>query len=216
MGCVQSKPRARRKGLMSQQEDLVVNNNVQAADPDVLSPLTIKPPAPAPSRHSPPASRPASGPGRPELEDVGSLGEIWTNIEKWEGFKGWLGDQSEGSDSEGVALSLERYALFLELYVSLDQEFRSQAGSEHCHNLVVEIATHPQDFLGRERCLKCIDSGLRKSVMLNIKHVREGKMDPSPAVFVIVYQRVVDRLAELLGSYQNYLLKQEPNKAVKR
>ena len=29
MGCVQSKPRVKRKGLVSQQEDLVVNNNVQ-------------------------------------------------------------------------------------------------------------------------------------------------------------------------------------------
>ena len=29
MGCVHSKPRAKRKGLMSQHEDFVVNNNLQ-------------------------------------------------------------------------------------------------------------------------------------------------------------------------------------------
>ena len=181
--------------------------------PDVTSPLSDKPPAaPPPSRHSPPASRPRSLSDRAdlgELEDVCSLGEVWTNRDKWEEFKSWLRDLSEGEDSEGRPLSLERYALFLELYVELDQQFRSQPPSPHCHNLVVEIADHPQDFLGRERCLKCVDTAMRKSVLLNIKNVREGKESPSPAVFVILYQRVVDRLSELLGNYQNYLLEKK-------
>ena len=181
--------------------------------PDVISPppLTDKP-ANTSSRHSPPASRPPGvcRSGSPHhLEDVGSLGEIWTNRDKWEEFKSWLRDLSEGEDSEGRPLSLERYALFLELYVELDQQFRSQPRSPHCHNLVVEIADHPQDFLGRERCLKCVDTAMRKSVLLNIKNVREGKESPSPAVFVILYQRVVDRLSELLGNYQNYLLEKK-------
>jgi len=84
-------------------------------------------------------------------------------------------------------------------------------------NMVLEIANHQEDFFGRERCLKCLDTAMRKTVLLNVKNVKEGKESPSPAVFAIVYQRVVDRLLQLLGSYQNYLLQQQgQNKAVKR
>ena len=188
---------------------------------DLTSPLGQKTPAPPPaSRHSPPASRPRASIGREELgelEDIERLGDVWSNREKWEGFKRWLREQSEGEDSDGQSLSLERLAIFLELYVGLDQQFRSQPDSEHCLNMVLEIADHREDFFGRERCLKCIDTAMRKTVLLNVKKVKEGKESPSPAVFVIVYQRVVDRLHELLGSYQNYLLqKQALNKAVKR
>ena len=172
------------------------------------------------SRHSPPASRPAGVAGRSSphhLEDVGSLGEIWTNTDKWEDFKSWLRLKSEGvKDSEGRPLSLERFAIFLELYVSLDQQFRSQPDSEHCHNLVVEIATHKEEFFGRERCLECLDAVMRKTTLERIKNVRERKEKPSPAIFAIVYQRVVDRLSELLGSYQNYLLEQHQPVKVKR
>ena len=172
---------------------------------------------PTPSRHSPPASRPPGVSGRlgspHHLEDVGSLGEIWTNSAKWEEFKSWLRRKSEGvEDSDGRPLSLERLAIFLELYVSLDQEFRSHPDSEHCHNLVVEIETHHEDFFGRERCLDCIDAGMRKATLERIRNVREGKEKPSPAVFAIVYQRVVDKLSELLGSYQNYLIQQQDPK----
>ena len=151
------------------------------------------------------------------LEDVGNLGEIWRNTDKWEDFKSWLRLQSEGvTDSDGQPLSLERFAIFLEFYVSLDQQFRSQPDSEHCHNLVVEIATHKEEFFGRERCLDCLDSVMRKSTLERIKNVRERKEKPSPVIFAIVYQRVVDKLSELLGSYQNHLLEQhQPNK-VKR
>ena len=186
------------------------------AAPDVISPtpLTDKP-ASTTSRHSPPASRPpgVTRSGSPHhLEDVGSLGEIWTNREKWEEFKSWLGQKSEGeTDSDGRPLSIERFAIFLELYVSLDQHFRSQPDSEHCLNLVLEIENHNEDFFGRERCLDCIDTGMRKSTLERIRNVREGKEKPSPAVFAIVYQRVLDRLSELLGSYQNHLI-QQPNK----
>ena len=170
------------------------------------------------SRHSPPASRPLGVAGRSSpkpLEDVGNLGEIWTNTDKWEDFKSWLRLKSEGvTDSEGRPLSLERFAIFLELYVSLDQQFRSQPDSEHCHNLVVEIATHKEEFFGRERCLECLDAVMRKTTLERIKNVRERKEKPSPAIFAIVYQRVVDRLSELLGSYQNYLIEQK--KSIKK
>ena len=189
--------------------------------PDVISPppLTDKP-ANTSSRHSPPASRPPGvcRSGSPHhLEDVGSLGEIWTNRDKWEDFKSWLRLKSEGeTDSEGEPLSLERFAIFLEIYVSLDQQFRSQPDSEHCLNLVVEIETHREQFLGRERCLDCIDAVMRKTTLERIKNVKEGKEKPSPAVFAIVYQRVVDKLSELLGSYQNHLLQQQQPKQDKR
>ena len=184
--------------------------------PDVASPppppLSERP-ASTVSRHSPPASRGPGKSGPHHLEDVGSLGEIWTNRDKWEDFKSWLRLKSEGeTDSEGEPLSLERFAIFLELYVSLDQQFRSQPDSEHCLNLVVEIETHREQFLGRERCLDCIDAVMRKTTLERIKNVREGKEKPSPAVFAIVYQRVVDKLSELLGSYQNSLLEQEKSR----
>ena len=148
--------------------------------------------------------------GPHHLEDVGSLGEIWTNRDKWEDFKSWLRLKSEGvTDSDGQPLSLERFAIFLELYVSLDKEFRSQPDSEHCLNLVLEIDTHREEFFGRERCLECLDGVMRKTTLERIRNVKEGKEKPSPAVFAIVYQRVVDRLSELLGSYQNSLMEQE-------
>ena len=50
---------------------------------------------------------------------------------------------------------------------------------------------------------------MRKSTLERIRNVREGKEKPSPAVFAIVYQRVLDRLSELLGNYQNHLREQE-------
>ena len=42
MGCVQSKPTAKRKGLMSQHEDVVANNNVQVGS-YILSSLAMTP-----------------------------------------------------------------------------------------------------------------------------------------------------------------------------
>ena len=63
------------------------------------------------SRHSPPASRPRSLTGNlhPELDNIETLAEVRGDEAKWAGFVAWLGDQSEGEDSEGCPLSLARY-----------------------------------------------------------------------------------------------------------
>ena len=154
------------------------------------------------SRHSPPSSRPVSDVIFPELEDVDNLGSLWKNQEKWSQFKSWLRDQNEGEDSDGVPLSMDRYAVFIELFVALNN-----AGDSTSHEAFMEIVNHKEKFFGNERCLKCVDAGLRKSVMSDIKKVKQGSMKSSPQIFAPVYQRVVDRLIELLGSYQNHLIK---------
>ena len=153
------------------------------------------------SRHSPPSSRPVSDVIYPELEDVDNLGSLWKNPEKWSLFKSWLRDQSEGEDSDGVPLSLERYAVFIELFVAL-----GNAGDDGGHEAFMDIVNHNEKFLGNERCLKCVDAGVRKSVMSDIKKVKQGTMKASPQVFAPIYQKVVDRLIELLGTYQNHLI----------
>ena len=153
------------------------------------------------SRHSPPSSRPVSDVLYPELEDVDNLGSLWKNPEKWSLFKSWLRAQSEGEDSDGVPLSLERYAIFIELFVSL-----TNAGDNGGHEAFMEIVNHKEKFLGNERCLKCVDAGVRKFVMSDIKKVKQGTMKASPQIFALVYQKVIDRLIELLGSYQNHLI----------
>ena len=69
-----------------------------------------------PSRHSPPASRPRSLTGNlhPELDNIESLAEVRGHEAKWAGFVAWLGEQSEGEDSEGSPLSLARY---IQIYI---------------------------------------------------------------------------------------------------
>ena len=74
--------------------------------------------------------------------------------------------------------------------------------------MVEETADHREGFLDRERCLKCVDSGMRKEVLEWIKNVKHGKDEPGPKVFILIYTRVVDRLGEMLGSYQNMLIRQ--------
>ena len=49
---------------------------------------------------------------------------------------------------------------------------------------------------------------MRKEVLERIKNVKNGTDEPGPKVFTLLYPRVVDRLGELLGSYQNMLIRQ--------
>ena len=60
-----------------------------------------------------------------------------------------------------------------------------------------------EQFLDRERGIKCIDSGMRKEVKAKLKAVKEGMLKPSTHVWVMAYPRVVEKLSELLGNYQN-------------
>jgi len=129
------------------------------------------------------------------------LAEVWSHPNKWRQFKEWLAEQSEGQDSQGRQLLLDRYATWLELYSILDSAVReSGTDDEEVSTLTREILEHKEEFLDRERCLQCWDGGMRTGALCR---VREGKVGLQ--VFLPLYPRIVDWLAEKLGSYQNYL-----------
>jgi hypothetical protein len=56
----------------------------------------------------------------------------------------------------------------------------------------------------KERCLKYVDSGMRKMVGDD----SECKGWPGPKVFTLLYSRVVDRLGAMQGIYQNKIISQ--------
>merc|ERR1711874_21381 len=214
----------RLQGLFTQQRDLVGNNNKVCYH----SPKKEPSPPPScsrmpssehhnhapPSRHSPPAS--PSSQHIPLLEGLGSLEEVWSMGKQWDRFKQYLATTSEGEDSEGKPLSMERYAIFLELYALLDKEYREGGDKARLVEMVNEIAEHEEEFMGRERCLRCVDSGARREVLANIKSVKAGKAEAGPSVFILIYPKIVDKLGELLGNYQNMLLEQQQGKVKNR
>lgn len=67
--------------------------------------------------------------------------------------------------------------------------------------LTLSIASHEEDFLGMERCLQCIDRGMRSQVMDNLRRVRRGEVKGGTWVYQPVYPRVVDALNGMLGTY---------------
>jgi len=166
------------------------------------------PPSSSSSRHSPPSSRPFSH-SLPALDGLGSLSEVWSIAKLWNKFKQYLDTIKEGEDSEGQPLTMARYAIFLEMYARLDMEYRRGERGERMVQLVKEMVEHEEQFLGRERCLKCIDSGVRRKVLENVKHVEGGSEEAGPVVFILVYPRVVDKLGEMLGNYQNMIMGME-------
>ena len=135
---------------------------------------------------------------------------------QWDKFKQYLATISEGEDSDGQSLSMERYAIFLELYAKLDMEYNAGADKARLVQLIGDIADHEEEFLGRERCLKCVDSAMRREVLKNIKMARSGSEKAGPTVFILIYPRVVDRLGGMLGNYQNMMLEEERVKKEKR
>jgi len=209
MGCVHSKEN-KRKGLFTQQEDIVVNNNKVCQPEDQNTPHSTTNNTPTPiSRHSPPSSRPPKHPlPHPNLEGLGGgLSEVWSAPSKWNQFKYYLTSlDSEGEDSEGRLLGLARYVTFLELYVRLDREWREGEDQGRLRDIVKSIASHQEGFLDRERCLRCVDMGIRGKVLESVRKVEEREVEAGPHVFLPMYPRVVDKLSELLGIYQNKLL----------
>ena len=135
---------------------------------------------------------------------------------QWDKFKQYLATISEGEDSDGQSLSMERYAIFLELYAKLDMEYNAGADKARLVQLIGEIADHEEEFLGRERCLRCVDSAMRREVLNNVKMAKAGSDNAGPIVFMLIYPRVVDKLGEMLGTYQNMLLDEEGVKKEKR
>ena len=135
--------------------------------------------------------------------------------EQWAQFKDYLATLNEGEDSEGNPLSMVRYATFLELYARLDLEYNSGAHTDRLLQMVDEIAEHDEQFLGRERCLRCVDSGMRREVLNNIKMTKAGSEKAGPTVFILIYPRVVEKLEEMLGNYQNMLIEEDQKKKKK-
>ncbi len=68
---------------------------------------------------------------------------------------------------------------------------------------VLEIKNHQEDFFGTERCLRCIDAGVRKQVLENLKKVRKNEAKPGTWVYSPAYPKVLDKLNYTLGSYHN-------------
>ena len=135
---------------------------------------------------------------------------------QWDRFKQYLATISEGEDSDGQPLGMERYAIFLELYAKLDMEYNNGAEKAKLVRLIEEMADHEEEFLGRERCLRCVDSAMRREVLNNVKMAKAGSDNAGPIVFMLIYPRVVDKLGEMLGNYQNMLLEEEGVKKKKR
>ena len=129
--------------------------------------------------------------------------------QQWDKFKEYLATISEGEDSDGQPLSMVRYATFLEIYARLDMEYKRGEGRDRLERLVKQIAEHKEGFLDRERCLKCVDGGMRKEVLERVKNVNNGSQEAGPRVFILIYPRVVDRLGEMLGNYQNSIMEEE-------
>lgn len=109
---------------------------------------------------------------------------------------------NEGEDSEGRAMTLGRYARFLELYVRLDQAERVENKTQdELRSLVLAIKEDEEDFFGVERHLRCIDGGMRKQVLENVRRVRKGEKCGGTWVYQPAYPRVLDKLNEMLGTY---------------
>ena len=106
---------------------------------------------------------------------------------QWNKFKQYLVTIREGEDSDGQPLTMVRYAIFLEMCARLDMENKMGQRREMVVQLTMEIADSEEQFLGRERCLKCIDSGVRRKVLENIKNVKSGNVDAGPSVFILIY-----------------------------
>ena len=62
---------------------------------------------------------------------------------------------------------------------------------------------HEEDFFGMERCLRCIDKGMRGQVLSNLRRVNKDGVPAGSWVYQPVYPRVLDKLNELLGHFQN-------------
>ena len=74
-----------------------------------------------------------------------------------------------------------------------------------CSNLkrIPFCRDHEEDFFGIERCLRCIDKGMRGQVLSNLRRVNKDGVPAGTWVYQPVYPRVLDKLNELLGHFQN-------------
>ena len=101
-----------------------------------------------------------------------------------------------------------------QLYVDLYQKEKylqehgkdSKSSNEELKTMVFDIKQHPEDFFGLERSLSCIDAGVRKEVLTNLKKVRKNESPPGSWVYQTVYSRVLDKLNHMLSGYNQWML----------
>ena len=60
---------------------------------------------------------------------------------------------------------------------------------------------HEEGYFDVERCLRCIDTGIRSEILQNIKLLKNGQIEPGSWIYQPVYSKVLDKLNNLLGSY---------------
>ena len=81
----------------------------------------------------------------------------------------------------------------------------TRTSSEELKTMVLNIKQHPEDFFGLERSLSCIDAGVRKEVLTNLKKVRKNESPAGSWVYQTVYSRVLDKLNHMLGGYHQWM-----------
>ena len=53
---------------------------------------------------------------------------------------------------------------------------------------------------------------IRREVLNNIKMAKASSEKAGPTVFILIYPRVVEKLEEILGNYQNMLMEEDQKK----
>ena len=147
---------------------------------------------------------------------MGSLTEVWKNGQEWLKFCSYLeSHEPEGMDSSGSPLKLSRYARFLQLYVNLHYEEEKlrrtwdKSSETRLKVLVDDIKNHPEGFFDSERCLSCIDAGIRNKILANLKSLKLGRVKPGAWIYQPAYSPVLQKLDYLLGFYHDSNFVQE-------
>ena len=137
---------------------------------------------------------------------LGSITEIWKNSAEWEKFCHFLDtSEPEGYDSSGIPMKLSRYGAFLKDYVNLYYK-EKQISETHgdistLTQAILKIKNDQEGYFDVERCLRCIDSGIRSEILQNIKLLKNGQIEAGSWIYQPVYSKVLDKLNYLLGSY---------------
>ena len=137
---------------------------------------------------------------------MGSITEVWKNSAQWEKYYEFLDNfEPEGIDSAGEPMKLSRYAKFLQLYVQLhykELEIRNQNKNDNeLKNMILAIKTDSEGYFDTERCMKCIDAGVRSQIMANLLDLKKGRVQPGVWIYQPAYSPVLDKLNYMLGFY---------------
>ena len=137
---------------------------------------------------------------------MGSITEVWKNSLEWQKYYDFLDNFTpEGTDSAGEPMKLSRYAKFLQLYVQLhykELEIRKSGQNvDILKTMIFVLKNDPEGFFDTERCLKCIDKGIRTKIMKNLSDLKKGLVEPGVWIYEPAYSPVLDKLNYMLGFY---------------